>query len=46
MAREMLNIPQDHYIKLIVGFDYPEITYARGGQKARRSKTYRYIQNQ
>lgn len=27
-ARRMLNIPGDHDTKLIVGFGYPEITYA------------------
>lgn len=32
-AREMLGIPKDHYLKLIVGFGYPEIPYARGVQK-------------
>ena len=35
-AREMLGIPADHYMKLIVGFGYPEIPYARGVQKNRR----------
>lgn len=33
VAREMLGIPSDHYMKLIVGFGYPEIEYARGVQK-------------
>lgn len=32
-AREMLGVPADHYLKLIVGFGYPEIPYARGVQK-------------
>lgn len=32
-ARAMLGIPEDHYMKLIVGFGYPEIPYARGVQK-------------
>lgn len=32
-ARAMLGIPEDHYLKLIVGFGYPEIPYARGVQK-------------
>ncbi len=41
-AREMLHIPRDHYTKLIVGFGYPEISYARGVQKDRRSRTHRY----
>ncbi len=41
-ARKMLNIPQDHYTKLIVGFGYPEIPYARGVQKDRSPKIHRY----
>ena len=41
-AREMLGIPSDHYMKLIVGFGYPEIEYARGVQKDRSSKIHRY----
>ena len=41
-AREMLNIPKDHYTKLIVGFGYPEIIYARGVQKTRKQKIHRY----
>lgn len=41
-ARAMLNIPQDHYIKLIVGFGYPEIGYARGVQKTRNGNIHRY----
>lgn len=41
-AREMLGIPADHYTKLIVGFGYPEIGYARGVQKDRSAKTHRY----
>ena len=41
-AREMLDIPKDHYTGLIVGFGYPEIQYARGVQKDRRAKTHRY----
>ena len=32
-AREMLGIPESHYMKLVVGFGYPEIPYARGVQK-------------
>ena len=43
-AKEMLGIPSDHYIKLIVGFGYPEIEYARGVQKDRGSKFHRYTQ--
>lgn len=41
-AREMLDIPRDHYTKLMVGFGYPEIRYARGVQKDRSAKTHRY----
>jgi hypothetical protein len=41
-AREMLGIPKDHYMKLIVGFGYPEIKYARGVQKDRSKKVHRY----
>lgn len=43
-AREMLNIPQDHYMGLIVGFGYPEIEYARGVQKDKGRKVHRYTQ--
>lgn len=45
-AREMLNIPPDHYMNLIVGFGYPEIHYARGVQKERRGKIHRWTQEQ
>jgi nitroreductase/NAD-dependent dihydropyrimidine dehydrogenase PreA subunit len=41
-AREMLGIPKDHYMKLIIGFGYPEIKYARGVQKNRKNKIHRY----
>ncbi len=44
-AREMLGIPKDHYMKLIVGFGYPEIEYARGVQKDRGRKVHRYTQD-
>lgn len=43
-ARQMLNIPADHYMKLIVGFGYPEITYARGVQKDRHRNVHRFTQ--
>ncbi|MBD5499887.1 MAG: 4Fe-4S binding protein [Lachnospiraceae bacterium] len=43
-AREMLGIPSDHYMKLVVGFGYPEIKYARGVQKDRGRKVHRYTQ--
>jgi nitroreductase len=42
VAREMLGIPKDHYMKLIVGFGYPEIKYYRGVQKNRKNKIHRY----
>ena len=42
IARKMLGIPEDHYMKLIVGFGYPEIKYARGTQKNRANKIHRY----
>ena len=45
VAREMLGIPKDHYMKLIVGFGYPEIKYCRGVQKSRKNKIHRYTQN-
>lgn len=41
-AFKLLGIPQDHYMKLIVGFGYPEIQYARGVQKEGRRKIHRY----
>ena len=41
-ARDMLNIPRDHYTGMIVGFGYPEISYARGVQKDRSAKTHRF----
>ncbi len=44
-ARAMLNIPQDHYMKLIVGFGYPEIEYARGVQKDKNHKIHRYTKS-
>ena len=44
-AREMLNIPRDHYTALIVGFGYPEIQYFRGAQKDRSAKTHRYSES-
>jgi len=42
-AREMLGIPADHYMKLVVGFGYPEIPYARGVQKSQR-KVHRWTE--
>ena len=42
VARDMLGIPTDHYMRLIVGFGYPEIPYARGVQKERHGKIHRY----
>jgi hypothetical protein len=40
-----LDTPKDHCMKLIVGFGYPEIKYARGVQKDRRKKVHKYSEN-
>lgn len=40
-ARAMIGIPKDHYMKLIVGFGYPEIKYHRGSQKEGYRKIHR-----
>jgi nitroreductase/NAD-dependent dihydropyrimidine dehydrogenase PreA subunit len=31
--KAMLEIPEDHYIGMVIGFGYPEIRYARGAQR-------------
>ena len=31
--RAMLEIPEDHYTGMFIGFGYPEISYKRGVQK-------------
>ena len=31
--KALLEIPEDHYIGMLIGFGYPEIRYARGVQK-------------
>jgi Fe-S-cluster-containing hydrogenase component 2 len=31
--KELLQIPKDHYIGMVIGFGYSEISYARGVQK-------------
>lgn len=31
--KSMLNIPENHYMDMIIGFGYPEIHYARGTQR-------------
>lgn len=41
-ARQMLGVPKNHYMGLIIGFGYPETTYARGVQKERGRKIHRY----
>lgn len=41
-AKALLGIPQDHYMKLIVGFGYPEIPYHRSSQKEGRLKVDRF----
>lgn len=40
---DMVQIPRDHYIPLIVGFGYPEITYARGVQKRTAEETRKTV---
>jgi nitroreductase/Pyruvate/2-oxoacid:ferredoxin oxidoreductase delta subunit len=42
IVKDMLGIPKDHYMKLIVGFGYPEIKYSRGVQRERTKKVHRY----
>ncbi len=44
-AKNLLHIPSDHYMKLIVGFGCPEIPYARGVQKDRKAKIHRYSEH-
>ena len=44
-ADRMLGIPSDHYRKLIVGFGYPKIPYARGVQKDKGRNVHRYTQD-
>ena len=44
-ARELLQIPNNHYTGLIVGFGYPEIPYARGVQKDKGKKIHRWSQS-
>lgn len=43
-ARQMLGIPENHYMKLIVGFGYPEIRYHRGAQKEGYRRVHRFSQ--
>ena len=31
--RSLLEIPEDHYVPVMIGFGYPEIPYARGAQR-------------
>lgn len=31
--KNLLEIPENHYVGMVVGFGYPEITYARGVQR-------------
>lgn len=45
-ARMLLGLPPDHYMKLMVGFGYPEIRYTRGVQKDRHQKVHRYTAEQ
>ncbi len=41
-ARELLGIPKNHSMKLIVGFGYPEIKYHRSTQKNGIRKVHRF----
>ena len=41
-ARALLGIPENHYMKLIVGFGYSEIKYQRGTQKDGYRKVHRF----
>ena len=36
--RDILQIPHDHYVPMIIGFGYPQITYKRGVQKKLEKK--------
>ena len=40
-AREMLGIPEDHCIPVVVGFGYPEVRYPRGVQREGGTAVYR-----
>ena len=40
---KLLQIPEDHYISLMVGFGYPEIRYARGVQREENGKIKRIV---
>ena len=40
---KLLQIPEDHYISLMVGFGYPEIRYARGVQREANGKIKRIV---
>lgn len=39
--KAMLQIPEDHYTAMAVGFGYPEIRYARGVQREQKGKIHR-----
>lgn len=39
--KKKLQIPEDHYISMIIGFGYPEIRYARGVQREDEKKIKR-----
>ena len=40
---KLLQIPEDHYISLMVGFGYPEIRYARDVQREANGKIKRIV---
>ena len=37
--RVMLEIPEDHYVGMIIGFGYPQIPYVRGTQRTVERKS-------
>lgn len=39
--KALLQIPEDHYVGMMVGFGYPEITYARGVQRGESGSIHR-----
>lgn len=39
--KAMLRIPEDHYVGMMVGFGYPELTFSRGVQKAESGRITR-----
>lgn len=40
-VKALLQIPEDHYFGVALGFGYPEFTYARGAQKEGKARIHR-----